>query len=122
MVALFQNGGLVGSRMAIAGSVAIFCFQRLVRRSIAHSRSADRHSINEAALGPQIVGPAIEFKGRAFPDIALEELAVIANRLYRVVGPFLVDAERLSHSRSDAEQPLYRGVVRFCHLVDILRA
>src|SRR4051812_2544982 len=50
-------------------------------------RSADRHRVHQPALCPQIVLTAAQLQGRAFADVALEDLAVIADRLDDVDDP-----------------------------------
>src|SRR5438874_4792240 len=70
--------------------------------------SADRHRVHQPALGPQIVVAAFELQRRAETKMSVEDLAVIADQLDRVVGPFLVEPERLAHARSGAEHPLDR--------------
>ena len=50
-------------------------------------RSADRRRVLEAALRPQRVEAAGDLERRARADIALEDLAVIADRLDDVVRP-----------------------------------
>src|SRR5205809_4011028 len=50
--------------------------------------SADRHRVDQPALGPQIVVAALDFERRAEPEMLVEDLAVIADRLDCVVGPF----------------------------------
>src|ERR1700689_227792 len=67
---------------------------------------ADRHRVDQAAFGPQIVEPAIKFQRRAGADVAVEDLAVIADHLDRVVGPFFVviaAEERFPHTWGDAQ-------------------
>src|SRR5215467_8012850 len=50
-------------------------------------RSADRRSVLQAALVPELVQPAGKAQRRLQADIALEAFAVIADILDDVVGP-----------------------------------
>src|SRR4029077_1784565 len=75
----------------------------------------------QAALRPQCILTAGDLERRAHADVALEHLAVVTDLLDDVVDPLLVDAERLAHARSDAEDALDGGVVALQHLVDVLR-
>ena len=50
----------------------------------------------------------------------VEYLAVIADQLHRVVGPFLVEVQRLAHPGCRAKHALDIGRVALRHLVDIL--
>src|SRR5436305_2826153 len=79
----------------------------------------DRHGVHQPALGPQIVVAAFELQRRAKTEIAVEYLAVIANQFDGVVGPLLVEPERLAHARSGAEHALDGRIVALEHIVDI---
>src|SRR5260221_14758982 len=83
--------------------------------------SANGHRVHQPALGPQIVETALELERRILADIAVEDLAVIADQLDDVVGPFLVETDRLAHARRHAEDALDVGIVGLELLVDILR-
>src|SRR5205085_2480911 len=83
-------------------------------------RSADRRSVDQAAFGPEVVVAAFELERRAQAEMLVENLAVIADRLDCVVGPFLVESEGLAHSRRGAEDALDVRVLVLGHLVDIL--
>src|SRR4029077_2456365 len=84
------------------------------------ARSADRHRVDQAALGPQIVEPAFELERRSEAEMLVEDLAVIADQLDLVVGPLLVEPQIFAHARGDAEHALDVGVVGFGHVIDIL--
>src|SRR5215213_1510445 len=73
--------------------------------------SADRYRIHQPAARPQIIRAAIQLERRLVADIALEDLAVIADRLDRVVGPFLIETEYLAQAGSRAQHPFSVGVV-----------
>src|SRR4029077_14916738 len=60
--------------------------------------SADPHRVDQPALGPQIVVAALQLERRAEAEMLVEDLAVIADQLDRVVGPFLVDPQGLAHA------------------------
>src|SRR6185312_2381738 len=83
--------------------------------------SAERHGVHQPALGPQAIEPALELQRRFGTDIALEHLAVIAHLLDDVVGPFVVEMQRLAHAGRDAEHALHLGIVALQHGIDILR-
>src|ERR1700719_398686 len=82
--------------------------------------SADRHRVDQPALGPQIVVAALELERRAEAEMLVEDLAVIADQLDRVVGPFLVEPQGLAHARCPAEHALDVGGFALRHLVDVL--
>src|SRR4051812_41792364 len=108
----FQGGGRFGRR-ASAVSLAIGPAPRLC--------SADRRSVDQAALGPEIVVTAFELERRSQAEMLIEDLAVIADRLDRVVGPFLVQsAQRLPHAGCHAEQALNVWVVVLGHVIEVL--
>src|SRR6516225_4162032 len=52
--------------------------------------------------------------------MAFEDLAVIADHLDCVVGPFLVETERLAHAGGDAKHALDAGILALRHFVDVL--
>src|SRR5579863_4310543 len=111
-----HGGGRFGfSAPKLAGAVSLAMAGRPGRAA-----SADRHRVDQAALGPQIVEPALQLERAAHAEIMVEHLTVIADRLDLVIGPFLVEPERLAHAGGDAEDTLDGGVVAFQHVVDIL--
>src|SRR6266851_5621349 len=115
----FQGGDRPGREAAVAVSVAII-------RSLAASgrytfSSADRYCIHQATACPQIVEAALEFELGILAEVAVEDLAVIADQLDLVIGPFLVEPERLTHARGDAEHALDVGIVALRHVVDVFR-
>jgi hypothetical protein len=63
------------------------------QRPEAFSESAAR---TDAALVPEVVEAARQFQRRLRADIALEDLAVIADRLDLAIGPFLVQSQQLA--------------------------
>src|SRR5712691_9532758 len=81
--------------------------------------SADRHRVDQPTLGPQIVVAALELERRAETEMPVENLAVIADRLDRVVGPFLIEPQSLAHARSGTEHALQIGGLALRHLVDV---
>src|SRR5436853_40085 len=70
------------------------------------ARSASRGRVHDAALGPQIVDPALELERGLRSEAAVIDLAVVADRLDRVQRPLLVEAERRTHARGLAQQTL----------------
>src|SRR5215472_8421502 len=72
----------------------------------------------QTALGPQGVQSALNLQWRALSDIALEDFAVIADRLYDPVRPIIGETERLPELALDTEQTPHIGRVGFEHLVD----
>src|ERR1700756_4067699 len=111
----FRHGdGRVGRRMvSVAMGRALFRYTSL--------SSADRHRIHQAAVGPEIVETTVEFELGVLAKGAVEDLAVIADQLDLVIGPFLVEPERLAHARSDTQHALDVGIVALHHVVDVLR-
>ena len=87
--------------------------RRMPRRSaVRHRPRARDQRIGSAYIRPpwvhRLLRPRSSFSGELGADIALEDLAVIADLLDRVVDPFLVEAERLAHARRGAEHALDR--------------
>src|ERR1700686_3113308 len=82
--------------------------------------SADRHGVHQPALGPQIIVAAFELQRRAETEIAVEDLAVIADRLDFVVGPFLVEPQGLAHAGRGAKHALDVRRLALRHLVEVL--
>src|SRR6516165_6922146 len=83
--------------------------------------SADRHCVHQPAVGPQIVEAALEFELGVLAQRAIKDLTVIADQLDLVIGPFLVEPERLAHAGSDAEHTLDVRLVALQLLVDVFR-
>src|SRR5260370_5136555 len=79
--------------------------------------SADRHRVDQPTLGPQIVVAALKLQRRGEAEMPVEDLAVIADRLDRVVGPFLVQPQRLAHAGGGAEHALDAVRLALGHLV-----
>src|SRR5690606_29969535 len=73
-----------------------------------HDRSRivlpEGNGVHQAAAGPQVVESAVQLDRAALADIAFEALAVIADLLDHVVGPFLVEADALAEAGRDAEE------------------
>src|SRR3984957_13723442 len=87
------------------------------RSSNRDARSADRRSVLQAALGPDVVDAALHtHRG----DVAVPDLAKIADLLDDVVGPFVVDPERLSHVALEPEQAANVRVRAGHEAVDVL--
>ena len=87
------------------------CRRRLLRSATSGRDQRIGIAYISPPLRPQIVEAAIQLQRRLGADIALEDLAVIADRLDRVIGPFLVETERLAHAGGRAEHPLDVGVL-----------
>src|ERR1700722_6445240 len=71
------------------------------------SRSENRRRVLQAALGPDIVDAALDTHRR---DVAVPHLAEIADLLDHVVGPFVVETERLAHVPLQTEQTTDVGI------------
>src|SRR5271166_6148572 len=80
-------------------------------------RSADRWRVLQAAFVPQVVDAA---RHAERSHVAIPLLAEVADLLDDVIGPLVVDPERLAHVAVDAEQALDVGVVGLQHVVDVL--
>src|SRR5690606_27768051 len=83
--------------------------------------SADRRCVDDAAIPPQCVETARNVERRARADIALEHLAIVADRRDRVRGPFAGEAERFAISALATEQALDFRVGACGHLRHIDR-
>src|SRR5688572_29166258 len=83
------------------------------------SRSADRRRVHQTTLVPEVVQPARQLECGVRADVALEDLAVVADRLDCPVGPVLVQSEQLAGVLAGPEDALDRGVGARLHLVDI---
>src|SRR2546423_14425859 len=81
--------------------------------------SPKRRRDQQPAVFPQPVLPAREAKPRAFPEVALEDLAVVSDLLDRLVGPVGRKAGLLSEIVADAEQALDLRHLALEHLIDI---
>src|SRR3954454_8183779 len=66
--------------------------------------SLERDGVHQAALGPGRVQAAIEFQRARLADIALKDLAVIADRLDGLQHPFVVEAQSRPEFAGRAEQ------------------
>src|SRR5215469_14638876 len=82
--------------------------------------SAHGKPVLQTTLGPQGVQSARNLQWRALSDIALEDFAVIADRLYDPVRPIIGETERLPELALNTEQTAHIGRVGFQHLVDVL--
>src|SRR5215212_4570862 len=109
-VGSFQGGGRFGRKVP-AVSLAM---------AAPPGRSADRRCVKQSAFGPQIVVAAFELQRRAQAEMLVEDFAVIADRLDCVIGPFLVNPERLADARRDAEHALYIGILALRLFIEVL--
>src|SRR6516164_8526948 len=89
---------------------------------VAMPRAGSPHGkpVLQTSLGPQGVQSARNLQWRALPDIALEDFAVIADRLYDPVRPIIGEAERLPELALDTEQTAHIGRIEFKHLVEFV--
>src|SRR5688572_871372 len=79
-----------------------------------------RRGVHEAALAPQAVRAARQLQRRLGSHVALEDLAVVAHRLDRAIGPVLVEAEQLAGVFTGAEDALHHRILALgFHLVDV---
>src|SRR5213078_4549723 len=74
-------------------------------------RSSHRRCVDEAALAPQVVGAARQLQYRLRADVALEDLAIVADRLDRAIRPILVETEQLAGVFRRAEDALHDRVL-----------
>src|SRR6476660_5731072 len=81
--------------------------------------SAERRPVLQAALGPQSVETAHDLQRRALADVALENLAVIADVLDDAIDPVVGEPERLAILTFGAEHPPGLRIVGLQFLVDI---
>src|SRR5262249_12728476 len=84
-------------------------------------RSAARWRVLDAALGPQLVQPAVDLERRAHADVALKRFAVVADLLDDVNGPILGQAELLTVVAFSSDETLDLRVWRLHRLVEGLR-
>src|SRR6202012_1363927 len=83
-------------------------------------RSADPRPVLNSSLAPELVEPRGNAEFRAGAHIAIEGLAVIANRLDDPDHPILGQAELFAKIAVGAECPFQLGLIRFRHVVDVL--
>src|SRR6516162_1076511 len=83
-------------------------------------QSADRRSVLDSALVPEIVEPAGKRQLRARANITVKSLAVIADRLDDPTEPILGQPELLAKIAVRAKGSFQIRFVRFRHLVDVL--
>src|SRR5690349_760604 len=91
---------------------------RCARRPTARGGSSDRRRVEQPALVPQAVQPALEAERL---EIGVEALGVVAHLSYDVVGPAVVERHHLADVAARADEALDRGVRALCPLVDVLR-
>ena len=68
-----------------------------------------RRRVLQAALVPGAFQAAVQLQRRARTDIAVEDFAVVADRLDDVVGPIVGEAHPLTQLLGDAQQALVSG-------------
>src|SRR3954468_8905458 len=78
--------------------------------------SADRWGVLDAALVPQRIDAAGDLQRRAVADVAVEDFAVVTERLDDVIGPVVAEADALAEGAVGAEQTLNVLVLRSLHL------
>src|ERR1700730_7514251 len=83
--------------------------------------SPDRRGVLQAALGPQRVEAALDLERRAFADVALEHLAVVADVAHDAHHPVLGEPELFAVVALGADQLLDVGIFRLERCVDVLR-
>src|SRR5690554_1009554 len=83
-------------------------------------RSADRRRVMQTALRPKGIHAALDLERRVRPDIPVENLAVIADRLDDMNHPVFGEADVLAKGSVQAEKTADIGIVRIQHLVDIV--
>src|SRR5215216_2456941 len=84
--------------------------------------SLERRRIEQATLGPQLVGAALQLEGRAHAHGALVAFAVVSDLLDGVEHPVVGEAHHLAELALGAEQAADLGARRLgLHLLDVLR-
>src|SRR5215467_4662711 len=82
--------------------------------------SPDRRRVLNATLGPQPVDATTDAEPRTAPDIALEDLTVVADMLDDAHHPVLGQAELLAEIALGPDQPLDLRHVRLQRFIHIL--
>src|SRR5215469_17090681 len=72
----------------------------------------ERRREHQPAILPQRIRAALQAEGRFRPDIAGEDLAIIADLLDDVIGPVLREPHLLAEIVADTEEPLHFRVWR----------
>src|ERR1700728_5249262 len=85
----------------------------------ARTGSAEGLTVLQATLGPERVEPSYDLQRRALPDIAFENLAVIADVLDDAIDPIVGQAERLAVLTFRAEHAPRLRIVGFQLLIHI---
>src|SRR5437773_2735266 len=80
---------------------------------------SDGRSVLQPALVPEFVEASVDGQTRARADVALERLAVVADRFHDLHGPIVVEAETLAEIPFLAGEALDLGIGRARHLVDV---
>src|SRR3954471_6664933 len=81
--------------------------------------SANRYRHHQSAVGDERVTSALEAQRCLRAHVAIPYLAVIADRLDRLVGIVVRDAELRPEVAADTEQALHVGILRAALGVDI---
>src|SRR5689334_11790524 len=105
--AIFGRGTDVMGRNRGAGSM---------RRS---GGSANGNGHHQPAVGDERIASSLQAQGRLRADVTVPYFAVVADRLDRLVGVVVRDAELGTEVAGRAEQPLHVRVLRIALLVDI---
>src|SRR5262245_7846231 len=78
-----------------------------------------RRRILDAALVPKFVEAAVDLEARAGADVALKQLAVVADRLHDIDHEVIADADTLAEFAVLAEQPPDIRIGGILHLADV---
>lgn len=73
------------------------------------------------AIGPQRIHAAFQAQRRILANVVLEDLAVVADLLDRLVGKVGAETELLAHVAAGAQKALDRRLVALEHFIDVLR-
>src|SRR5581483_9487009 len=96
------------------------CNVTLHQSSSERPSSSERGCVEEAAVFPERVQAARKTEARLGAEIALEDLAVIADLLDRLIGPVGTETILLAEIVADAQEALHLGIGRAClDVVDI---
>src|SRR6185437_3757608 len=84
-------------------------------------QSLESRREQQAALGPQFVGAALQLQRRAHADGAFVALAIVPDLLDDIVGPVVAEAHHVAELALDAQDAADLSVGRLSlHLVDVL--
>src|SRR5215203_6755810 len=90
---------------------------RAVPGAVGSPLLSDRDAVLQAALRPERINAALDLQRRALADVALENLAVVADVLDDAHGPIVRQTDRLSELALGSDEALDLGIIRLRLLV-----